>query len=252
MFSLTTSEKQWLKSSHPTLRILEKASVSISGQLHFDMVFDPTKSLYIYHPNGEFTSSPNRIIDKYEIEVLFEESLLVPKVRETGGRIVNVAKSLGKQLVDLHLMAEDGSCCMCVPMRVSAYLPNGLNLPDLFNNLVTPFFYAQGYFEKNHTWPWGEYSHGALGLLEWYEDFHGSGNGNEPHSVLLRLVSSPQWSRYRNLLETASNIQGHQECICGSRRRFRDCHGLAFRGLWKLKKDLGPRLISATMKTLKN
>ena len=174
----------------------------------------------------------------------------MPKVRETGGRIVNVAKALGKHIVDLHLTAEDGTCCICVPIKSNVYLPNGLNVPDFFNNLLTPFFYSQSYFEKRHTWPWGEYSHGLLGMLEWYDDTKTSGNEEVQFSILVRLRSSPDWPKYRSLLQAAGNIQGHQECICGSRRRFRDCHASVFKGLWRLKRDVGPKGISAALRIL--
>ena len=73
------------------------------------------------------------------------------------------------------------------------------------------YFVSQTYYEVNGVWPFGERSHGMLGVLEAYADLLGVALDSKIVADNLNLLSRRQ-------------IKGHALCPCGSGKRLRQCH----------------------------
>ena len=137
---------------------------------------------------------------------------------------------------DLHVNPS-GAVCLCIKPEEAENLPAGFNIADFLNNLVIPFFYAQSHFEQYNSWPWGQYSHGNLGFIEWY--LRQKGSTHQAMSDFLgRLKKYNNWQILKQLLESRYNVKGHHLCICGKNEKFRKCHPEVLQGVWKLKKDI--------------
>jgi hypothetical protein len=100
---------------------------------------------------------------------------------------------------------------------------------------VVPFFYGLSYYDRHSKWPWSEYSHGDLGIFEFYVE--NKKNDNNPKLVKTCYDSLSEIGK--KLIIDKKRIKGHWPCICGSKEKFRKCHKLALEGLWALKNDLG-------------
>jgi len=242
MFNLTISDedKQWLQNDYPDLSIQRgsNGAVEITGILSFSMTFLGEGKPYVIYPAPD-DSEGIQIQDKYQIRIVLKKSNFsdLPQVYETGSRLINVAQSRNLSPIDLHIN-ESGALCLCIRPEEIINLPTGFTLRDFLQNLVVPFFYAQSYFEKNESWPWGEYSHGELGLIEWYLR-----NKNQSPEVIKDFFDQLQksdkfWPIFRRLLMSKNAIKGHTECICGKKDKFRNCHPEIFMGIWKLKRDV--------------
>jgi len=227
-FTITPEEIKWLKDNYPGLKFYNGTPSVIKGLFKFEA---------IYQKEGR--QKYPAIKDTYEIEIKLSSSPLssLPEVREIGGRISNAISRLGKTSADLHVN-PDNTVCLCPYTAEKRKLPSGFNLKDFFNNLLIPYFYGQSYYQKNKEWPWGEYSHGELGLLEDYLENRGDGNNRELILEFIENFKKITFSDSYFALVKKGKIKGHTLCFCGSNEKIRNCHNFSFRGLWHLKEDI--------------
>ena len=214
--NLTDLDKIWLKVNHPKLSISSSVPEKISGILSFDMTYMPIKE---------------RIKDDYqiEIEMPLEAELKFPEVKEVGNRIPKTAER--------HISAN-GTCCLSSPLLTETLFPNGFKIEVFFQNILIPYFFGQSYFEEHKKWPWGEYDHGLMGLLESYQEIEVEMDGRGLKKVLIALSKQIEWSTCLEYLKRTSDIKGHWGCVHNTNMKFRLCHPMAFRGLFKLKRDI--------------
>lgn len=150
---LSDNEIKYLNTQFPSLNY-EKGKNVINGILSFNLKFED---------NGE------TLIDEYQIEIDLSQvsNLGLPIIRETGGRIINIAKTRNVRPQDLHLNSSNGEMCIIIPPKIKEKYPNGFNLEVLLNHLQEHLYWVS-YFEKHGKAPWKEYGHGDLGYLELY------------------------------------------------------------------------------------
>jgi len=142
--------------------------------------------------------------DTYDIQAMVPPAfpLEEPAVFETGGRIPKV--------VARHVFEDLGNCCLGVweewllrshDTSAAAFLAGPLH----------DYFLSQSYYEAKGEWPFGQRSHGNLGVLEAYCDV---------------LGIDPDLSKARAHLSLLSkkSVKGHAMCPCGSGLRLRHCH----------------------------
>lgn len=238
-FVISDNEKDWLQANYPEMVFVYEADdLTIVGRLSFDMVFQGLGKPYIINPDSGSEYSGTRIQDTYQVKIALRscEYSNLPQVYEIGSRIEMLRQALGLRLADFHIN-ENGAACLCIKTEEEEKLPNGFNLQDFIYRLVIPFFFAQSYVEKYGTWPWGQYSHGDLGLLEWFanqDQMTEEGIGR----FLEMLQKNPRWNNVRTEIWKRGGIKGHHRCICGNKSPYRRCHPNVLRGLWKLRQDV--------------
>ncbi|OHB14815.1 MAG: hypothetical protein A2431_00045 [Candidatus Zambryskibacteria bacterium RIFOXYC1_FULL_39_10] len=236
--------ESWLLVNYPELGVEteDDGTLSIKGLLIFDMVFSDTSGLYIIKPTSEHLREGYRIQDKYKIKILFKPSEYsnLPQVFEESGHIEALSKQKNIKLIDFHINPT-GSACLCLNTKEAVYLPNGFNIPDFFNNLVIPFFYAQSYFRDFEKWPWGEYGHGMAGILESYLEYEPT---KENIEMILDAIekfcnrSHSNFNFYRERLRQ-KKIKGRNKCpVCNSGMRWEKCHAKSLAGFRKLKEHI--------------
>jgi len=243
MFDLKISEvdAEWLRLNYSTLEIkrTDNESPNIEGVLRFDMVFCGIGEPYIINPEKDHLERGERIQDEYEIKIEFKpsEHSNLPQVYETSGKIESLAKEKTLKLEDLHINPSK-SACLCLNTKESDYLPNGFNLPDYFNNLVIPFFYAQSYFRNTGQWRWGEYGHGMAGILESCLEYDAT---KENVEMLIGAIekfcerNGMNSNFYKEQLRQ-KKIKGRNQCpMCKSGKRWEKCHSKSLEGLRSLK-----------------
>ena len=238
--TLKDNDRKWLQAHYPDLKINSKAneSVEITGNLRFRMVFSGEGKPYVIDPPANYTDGI-KIEDEYKIKIELRGSEFsnLPQVYEYSDRIKKVAEERKLKPEDLHINPS-GAACLCIQQEESATLPNGFNFEDFFNNLVIPFFYAQSYFEKNNAWPWGQYSHGVWGLIEWYlQQENPTKQATEDFLGRLKKYNR-EWQLLCQFLAPKYRVKGHHQCACGKNEKFRNCHKQVLHGIWKLKQNI--------------
>ena len=152
--TLTQQQVQYLNDQYPAL-VYNELENTITGVLKFDLTYPDE--------NG------TRIEDQYSIEINLKELLegIVPKVRETEGRILAIAVKKGVTGADMHLYDRTGSMCIIIPPEVKEKYPNGFNLQILLYHLEEHFYWITHY-DRFNIKPWPEYGHSELGYLQLY------------------------------------------------------------------------------------
>ena len=238
--TLNDNDKEWLQAHYPSLKVhvKDKKLFEIIGSLRFSMAFSGEGKPYVINPPQNYNEGV-KIEDEYKvrIELRGSEFSNLPQVYESDGRLEKIARDRNLRLEGLHINPS-GAACLCIQQEETDNLPSGFNLKDFFNNLVIPFFYAQSYFEKNNTWPWGQYSHGVWGFIEWYLRQE-KPVSTKTDDLLQRLQRyGNEWTKIKTVLAPNYRIKGHHNCICGKMEKMRNCHPEVLRGFWRLKQDI--------------
>jgi hypothetical protein len=83
---------------------------------------------------------------------------------------------------------------------------------NFLDNFVAPFLVWQFYYDAHKKPPpWGERSHFAEGVIEYYAELLGM---NKRQSVV----------EFMKILARKNRPKGHEICPCGSGNRLRNCH----------------------------
>lgn len=128
----------------------------------------------------------------------------VPTVYETERRVRRVAD---------HHCYSNGALCLFAPGERWRYWPLGEGLVEFLRGPVQAFFVGHAIFELTENWPFGERSHGTLGVVEAYSDLVGT-------------TEIPALTRYLAVL-ARPKLEAHRACPCGSGRRISECHRAA-------------------------
>lgn len=113
--------------------------------------------------------------------------------------------------VDRHIMG-DGRACLGVHAEIHMRWSSQSGIVGFLENLVAPFLAWQSYYDfHQEPPPWGERSHEAPGILEFYAE-------------LLGMPLDSSLMGFIRLLARKNQPKGHEPCPCGSGKRLRDCH----------------------------
>ena len=199
LLNLDNKDVEFIETRYPTLKILQKDPLRIAGILKFYAKFQEIE-----------------MRDEYEIEIESLEGRVFPRIRETGNKIANTAQSKGKLLEDMHINTSDASAvCLCPPIEEKLYEKQAISVRQFIEKYILPFFYEQSYFRENGEWPWGEYGHGIIGVLESYLDYV---DNEETIRIFLRVLEEycvkygVNFNFYREQLKQRQ-IKGRNYCF---------------------------------------
>lgn len=228
---INEEEKQWINENFPEL-VFHSCNTRISGELHFKAFYSPDEKLFIRNPENGYENNFGFIEDCFEVEISNIYGNQVPVVREISKKIEKTKNQLGlKDLMDLHING-DGTFCLCVKTEESLILNNSFNLIDFFEKLLIPFLYYQSYYYKYQIEPWEGYSHGNMGILESYLK-----KSDKSNKDLINIYFNYLSKNIRLGIKQNIKLRGHNNCLCGSGNKFRNCHKNAYFGYYKLVND---------------
>jgi len=113
--------------------------------------------------------------------------------------------------IDRHIM-PDGSACLGVYADTMTRWSLKPDIVNFLEGFVAPFLVWQAYYDAHQKPPsWGERSHFAEGVIEYYVEQLGM---KKYQSVV----------EFMKLLARKNRPKGHEICPCGSGFRLRSCH----------------------------
>ncbi|MBK7764487.1 MAG: hypothetical protein IPI46_14300 [Bacteroidetes bacterium] len=230
---LTKKEAQWLAQHYPDLSINEDYS-EIRGTLLFKATYNKETNEFRIAGDSNDNQGGVFITDSYEI---------IMRCRSPQSMTATTSKLpalfIKEENLDFFVPARhfnnDQSACYCGPVEEEIYFKKGYQFKTFFIEFVIPFLYEQSYFDQNEEWPWGEYGHGWIGVLESY---YRLGKPDHIPRMLEKLKEYEPRNLISNFLESKSNLKGHSLCICGSNQVVRKCHKEAWLGLNKLRSEM--------------
>ncbi len=138
---------------------------------------------------------------EYGIEISIHiDSFNLPSVRETEHYI-------SKKYPHILL---DGNLCLATESNIRYDFRNGFNIINWMQNYVEAYFFSYEYYQRYECFPFGERSHGSLGIKEFYRDLLKVSDTDKAYSLMIFIAEKP----YR----------GHQACPCNSSLNIRNCH----------------------------
>ena len=113
--------------------------------------------------------------------------------------------------IDRHIYGN-GSACLGVNAEISQKWQSSPRIVLFLDDIVAPFLIWQAYYDEHgQPPPWGQRSHYAQGVLEFYAE-------------LLQIEVDSTVKDFINLLARKNQPKGHEMCPCGSGLRLRSCH----------------------------
>lgn len=185
-----------------------------------------------------------RIADSYDVGIIVLVGFpqVFPIVHELAERIKTIQDKYSlKTVADLHYNINNGAC-LCVVQEKESRLPVESNLVFFIENLVVPYFYGLSYFDEQGRWPWKEYGHGGLGVLEHYTEQWKGSNQELIRSLMPTFSADKHWRKYRKQFISPNP---HTLCFCESGIDISTCHGKAWEGIMKINNDLKALKINA-------
>ena len=180
------------------------------------LVFNTSKRMFF----GSIITDKNDG-DSYSVEIYLNGfPISFPLVREIGERIPPKA--------DRHKYKDD-YCCFTTGAKERIMLNKRIfSLSDFISLVAIPYFQNNSFYEINHQYKFGEYSHGPLGLLEAYNEILGVSNSKLTEKILIDYVIGKMELK-------------NQSCFCGSGRSLQYCHGNNYNDLLILGKNFVKR-----------
>lgn len=178
------------------------------------------------------------IRDRFEIRVTKANpaSDRVPALYEIGGRTNAIAaKWRIRDTRDLHRNPVNGTACICVKQEEKDRFPVGSDLVFFIDGLARDYLYGLAFYDRHGRWPWGERSHGPLGILEFYADNAAPLTSKDIEAVVPDLLKDKNWLEFDQQLRRP---KGQAACLCGSGQPLYRCHPTVLRGLQQLGAEL--------------
>ncbi|CZH17727.1 Uncharacterised protein [Legionella pneumophila] len=151
-----------------------------------------------------------KLITVYKIKIIIPDDFpnSTPKVYEADHAIEKIA--------DRHFNPNDGTACLFIVTEQEDHWPLGSNISLFLNKPVKEFFFSQAYYDLTNEWPFGSWSHGDKGLIEYCLDY-------------LELKSKHQLIKHFQYLELKKPRK--IKCPCGNGQPFKFCHFNKFKSL---------------------
>lgn len=159
----------------------------------------------------------------------------IPTLTEIGGRTAMIAAKYGiTNFANLH-QNPGGTACLCVKQDEANRFPKGAGLVHFIEELVVPYLFGLSHFNDNGKWPWRDYSHGVLGIAEYYGDAVGAPSLQAIAATLDLLKADATWREFSRQIRKPSAMR---RCMCGSRRPISYCHKHVWIAIQKLNSDI--------------
>ena len=223
---LTDRDKEWLREKRPKL---EYADERVSGIIEFEATYNAENGWFLIIDDGIVDEvGGERLHGQFDIDIRERTKTYYSKLPTVHCR--NVTPT-----AERHFNQSDQSACLCSPLEEKKYLYPQFSFQVFLDRLVIPFLYGQLFYSQHQRWPWPEYEHGAIGLLESYLDLADPKNAK---SCLEYLERDPDWRDVRVALARRTPLKGHTPCFCGKNEKIRNCHPRAWKGIRQLRADL--------------
>ena len=182
------------------------------------LTLDRLEGTSIVHGLLEFIASYKGVDtqDSFHIKLLITKDYhkTPPVAKEIGGRIPK----------DFHTN-PDGSLCLAMPTESRLRFSQNPTLIGFVEDLLIPYLFSFSYWQKNGVMPYGAFSHGPKGIMEYYLEFFKIGS----ESIVLNFLKILVEGHYR----------GKHKCPCGSGLNIRQCHEKALLKLNSFQNQVG-------------
>ncbi|HEY6252718.1 MAG TPA: hypothetical protein VI685_22405 [Candidatus Angelobacter sp.] len=223
---LTKNDEEWLRDAHPGL---VRSNSGVAGPVEFTATYNRVTNRFLILGDG-VADHVGGVSLSVAFRIRIEE-----RTNKSISRLPAVYVDGVDAIEERHFCQADKSACLCSPLEEDEFLRPELQFRSFLEQLVIPFLYGQAFYSAHGHWPWVEYGHGAVGLLESYSLIQNEGRAEE---CLRQLAQDGRtWPKIRAALEQKT-IKGHTPCFCPAAAHIRRCHPRAWQGIVQLRHDI--------------
>lgn len=163
-----------------------------------------------YNPSKHQISGIISINKKYNDEQIQKEyEILIDLSKSHIPYVYDCKRTIKKFYPHMY---EDRRLCLATDMEQYIFLNENKSIHLWIKKYVEPYFFSYEYYNRYGIYPFGEYSHGFKGILEFYAEYY---NLNDIQKRMVKDVLNYVFlKKYR----------GHDLCPCGSLKKIRNCH----------------------------
>jgi hypothetical protein len=229
---LEKGEEERLRSDHPGLL---RTPDGVAGIIAFTATYDQLSNQFQVLPNGSVEAAGDTILSvRFAVRIEERRDKRISSLPAVFVEGVD-------PIEDRHFSRMDKSACLCSPLEEGEFPDPKFNLTYFIERLVVPFLYGQAFYTQHGRWPWTEYAHGSVGLLEAYVNVHNPARATD---CLRLLAQDGNWPKVKTALQQKPHMKGHTRCFCPKSDNIRRCHPRAWRGALQLQLDIQNLAIS--------
>ncbi len=146
--------------------VLSEEDFNLLKEKYTDLIFNKSDNTISGVLSFRRSYNEKVISGKYSVDFKLERSndSILPKVRETEGKILNIVKRKNKSREDLHLNSDDGELCLIFPLKEKEFYPNGFEFNRFMNHLEEHFYWIT-FFDRYDKKPWEDEPHSGEAAL---------------------------------------------------------------------------------------
>lgn len=221
---LNSEDEKWLRDNYPSLKYVDG---KITGIVEFKAIYNKETNRFLVIKDGVVDDVGGlRLSGSFDISIL--ERTETPYSKLPALYIEGI-----DPVPDRHFNRIDKSACLGTPMEEQEFLEPSFNFQKYFDELVIPFLYGQVYYTENESWPWFDYEHGGIGLIQSFCRTHQEFDETSIAELLSYLKKDAQWPLFKDILTLPRPSK--RLCPCGLVNKLRDCHPEIMDGMSKLK-----------------
>lgn len=224
---LTEDDRTWIAVAYPNL---VSETQRVSGSLAFTATYN--EQIHRFQILGDGVDDRvggRRLAGNFRISIY-------ARLEGSVSRLPALNVEDVEPIADRHFNQSDNSACLCSPLEEQDFLTPHFEFRPFFEQLVIPFLYGQIFYSDEKRWPWFEYGHGAIGLLESYAKMKDPTKARECLTRLPQDIAA--WPRIRQALNNRTEVKGSTRCFCKAADLIRRCHPVAWYGIRQLKQDI--------------
>lgn len=150
----------------------------------------------------------NLTFNDFTVQKVFDLQIVLPLANNDLPYVIDINDNIG---YTYHHRYTNGVLCLATDTDVRFRFLDSFDVVDWMREFVETYYFSYEYYVRFGELPFGDRSHGYIGILESYREMLGSGDGSEVLRIMVAIATTP----YR----------GHLPCPCGSGRKTRKCHG---------------------------
>lgn len=150
-----------------------------------------------------------RSYNGYTLHKTYALEIVIPIGSDDLPFVIDVGRQISQTYK--HYYPQNGKLCLETDSRIRIRFISGFDLSVWMREFVESYYFSYEYYERYNEFPFGERSHGQLGILQTYMDLLKTKDAAEAY----RLISYINDQAYR----------GHNLCPCNSNLKLRNCHG---------------------------
>lgn len=221
---LSDEDAKWLQENYPALKIEDE---KISGTIEFTATYNPEKNRFLVIKD-DVRDGVGGLRLSGSFPVTITKRAETPYSKLPAVHIDGI-----DSVPSRHFNQYDKSACLGSPFEEQVFLEPTFNFQKFLEELVVPFLYGQVYFTEHGSWPWFDYEHGGVGLLQSVCKVQREFDQSLSNELLAYLKQDVRWPLFKDILMLPRPSK--RACPCGSGNKLRDCHTDVVDGLNQLK-----------------